>query len=116
MGGGGFNMAAIMASMAVGGAVGQNLAGTMGKAMSGINEPTANTPLPIPKEVYYVAVNGSPTGPFEFTVLSQMANDGRLSAESLVWKNGMAQWEKAGGMEALKALFPIIPPVPPVEK
>jgi hypothetical protein len=35
----GFNMAAMMASMAVGGAVGQNIAGTMNNIMSAINQP-----------------------------------------------------------------------------
>ena len=39
-GGDGFNMAAMMASMAVGGAVGQNIAGSMNNMMSGINQPT----------------------------------------------------------------------------
>ena len=36
--GGGFNMAAMMASMAVGGAVGQNIAGAMNNMMGGINQ------------------------------------------------------------------------------
>ncbi len=49
--GSGFNMAAMMASMAVGGAVGQNIAGTMNNMMGGINQSTQSniTPPPIPK-------------------------------------------------------------------
>ncbi|WP_229408149.1 SPFH domain-containing protein [Massiliimalia timonensis] len=38
-GGDGFNMAAMMASMAVGGAVGQNIAGSMNNIMQGVNQP-----------------------------------------------------------------------------
>ena len=34
---------------------------------------------------------------------------------SLVWKNGMAEWAKAGTVEELKHLFVAIPPIPPVE-
>jgi len=45
-GGAGFNPAAMMAGMAVGGAIGQNIAGTMNNMISGINEskPASSTP------------------------------------------------------------------------
>lgn len=116
--GGGFNMAAMMASMAVGGAVGQNIAGAMNNMMGGINQqvaPGAVTP-PIPVAAYHVAVNGQAAGPFELSVLAQMATAGQLTAESLVWKNGMAQWEKAGTVDELKSLFAnTMPPIPAVE-
>lgn len=113
--GDGFNMGAMMASMAVGGAVGQNIAGTMNNMMSGINQPIqgAITPPPVPTVVYHLAVNGQPTGPFDIGTLSQMASAGQITAESLVWKNGMAEWVKAGAVDELKGLFVnIIPPIP----
>ena len=44
-----------------------------------------------------------------------MATTGQINAESLVWKNGMAEWAKAGTVEELKHLFVAIPPIPPVE-
>ena len=49
-GGDGFNMATMMASMVVGGAVGQNIAGSMNNIMAGMNQPVQNgiTPLPVP--------------------------------------------------------------------
>lgn len=114
---GGFNMAAMMASMAVGGAVGQNIAGSMNNMMSGINQPaqTNITPPPIPTVMYHVAVNGQATGPFNMATLSQMVAGGQLNANSLVWKNGMTEWVKAGTVEELKALFSLIPPVPSTE-
>ena len=92
-GGDGFNMAAMMASMAVGGAVGQNIAGAMNNMMGGINQQTATgaVPPPIPTVAFHVAVNGQATGPFDISVLAQMATSGQLTAESLVWKSGMAQ-------------------------
>lgn len=113
-----FNMAAMMASMAVGGAVGQNIAGAMNNMMGGINQqitPGA-VPPPIPAVAYHVAVNGQATGPFDISVLTQMAAAGQLTADSLVWKNGMAQWEKAGTVDELKNLFTnVMPPIPPIE-
>ncbi len=117
-GGDGFNMAAMMASMAVGGAVGQNIAGTMNNMLGGIQQPVQSgmTPPPIPTAVYHVAVNGQATGPFDISVLAQMATAGQLTADSLVWKNGMAQWAKAGTVDELKNLFAnAMPPIPPIE-
>lgn len=113
----GFNMAAMMASMAVGGAVGQNIAGAMNNMMGGINQQTTPgaVPPPIPTVAYHVAVNGQATGPFDISVLAQMAAVGQLTADSLVWKNGMAQWAKAGTVDELKKMFAnVMPPIPPV--
>ena len=95
-GGEGFNMAAMMASMAVGGAVGQNIAGAMNNMMGGINQQTAPgaVPPPIPTAAYHVAVNGQATGPFALSTLAQMTANGQLTGDSLVLKNSMAQREK----------------------
>ena len=110
----GFNPAAMMAGMALGGAVGQNIAGTMNTVM---NQPvqTGTVPPPIPTIAYYVAVNGQATGPYELNVLNQMATMGQLNADSFVWKNGMSEWVKAGDIDELKSMFIVMPPIPPVE-
>ena len=115
-GGVGFSPAAMMAGMAVGGAVGQNVAGTMSSMMAGVNQPiqAGVAPPPIPAVVYYVAVNGQATGPFDIAVLTQMVTTGRLTQDSLVWKAGMSQWAKAEKVDEVKDLFIVIPPVPPV--
>ena len=110
----GFNMAAVMASIAVGGAVGQNIAGTMNNMIGGINQQATpgTVPPPIPVAAYHVAVNGQATGPFDMTSLAQMSANGQLTGDSLVWKNGMAQWEKAKAVDDLKGLFSPMPPIP----
>lgn len=84
----GFNMAAMMASMAVGGAVGQNIAGAMNNMMGGINQQTTPgaVPPPIPVVAYHVAINGQAAGPFELSALTQMVAAGQFTADSLVWK------------------------------
>ena len=103
----GFNPAAMMASMAVGGVVGQNIASTMNNAMS-VNR-LGVVPPPVPTTVYNVAKDGKPTGPFDVAKLTEMAASGELLPESLVWKQGMTSWEKANTVDELKGLFP--PPI-----
>lgn len=114
----GFNMAAMMASMAVGGAVGQNIAGAMNNMMGGITQQAAPgaVPPPIPSVAYHVVINGQAAGPFELSALTQMVAAGQFTADSLVWKNGMAQWAKAGTVDELKNMFAsAMPPIPPNE-
>ncbi len=121
LGGGsdGFNMAAMMASMAVGGAVGQNIAGSMNNIMQGMNQPVPAgvTPPPILSPVYYVAVNGQATGPFDINILKQMAISGHFKVNDLVWKSGMENWISADSVDELKDLFKnIMPPIPTTEE
>lgn len=114
----GFNMAAMMASMAVGGAVGQNIAGAMNNMMGGITQQAAPgaVPPPIPSVAYHVVINGQAAGPFELSALTQMVAAGQFTADSLVWKNGMAQWAKAGTVDELKNMFTsAMPPIQPNE-
>ena len=100
----GFNPASIMASMAMGGVVAQNLSSVMNNAMN-VNG-SNNNPPPVPKTMYNVAKDGKSTGPFDFSQLSQMAINGDLLPDSLVWKQGMKKWEKAEMLDELKGLFP----------
>ena len=117
-GGTGLNIAGMAASMAIGGAVGQNIAGAMSGMMNGGNHQQAasgTVPPPIPQLAYHIAVNGQPTGPYDVSILIQMAASGQLSADSLVWKAGMAEWAKAGTVDEIKHIFEI-PPIPPTSE
>ena len=104
----GFNPAAMMASMAIGGAVGQNIAGTLNGIMNN-GQQGASLPPPIPTSVYHVAINGQATGPFDVSVIKQMAAAGQLSGETLVWKQGMENWARADSVNEFKGIF--IPPL-----
>ena len=76
------------------------------------NAQPATVPPPIPTVSYYVAINGQAQGAFSIEVLKQMQQNGQLTKETLVWKQGMANWEKAGSMADLQALFVDMPPIP----
>lgn len=112
-GGLGFNPATLMATMAVGNVVGQNIAGAMNTAMNGMN-PGA-VPPPIPVVAYHIAINGQAAGPYDLAALKQMAMAGQFNAASLVWKTGMAEWVKAGTVDELKTVLSCIPPAVPTE-
>lgn len=62
-------------------------------------------PPPLPATLYHVAINGKAAGPFDHAALSQMAVNGQLTVDSLVWKSGMAQWNCAGAVEDQKDLL-----------
>lgn len=71
----------------------------------------ATAPPPLPgAPVYYVAINGQQAGPFLFAQLKPLAQANQLQPSSLVWKEGMAGWEKAEDVSELKSLFSAIPP------
>lgn len=118
LGGDSINMDAVMANMAVGGAVGHNIAGTMNNMIGGINQQTDSgvVPPPVPTVAFHLAADGQATGPFDVSVLAQMATSGKLTAESLVWRSGMTQWAKAGTITELKNLFSTMPPIPPTNE
>lgn len=115
-GNGGMNPAAIMTGMAMGGVIGQNMAGMMNGMMSGVNalqQSAPQTPPPMPAVAYYVAVNGQAAGPYDISVLTQMARSGVFSKSSIVWKPGMENWTAAEMVQELQTVFDEgIPPVP----
>ena len=75
-------------------------------------------PGPIPQVQYMIAVNGSQAGPYGWLQLQQLVQQGQLTQQTYVWKQGMANWEFAGTVAELSPLFgaPSAPTVPPVPK
>ena len=108
-GGGGMNPAGMMTGMMMGGAMGQQMAGMM-QNMGQNMQQAMNTPPPMPNVQYHVSVNGSQAGPFNMQQLAQMAQNGQLTKQTYVWKQGFANWEFAGNVPELSSLF--APPVP----
>ena len=107
--GGGMNPAGMMTGMMMGGAMGQQMAGmmqNMGQQMQG----AMNTPPPMPNVQYHVSANGSQAGPFNMQQLQQLAQNGQLTPQTYVWKQGMANWEFAGNVPELAGLFAPPPP------
>ena len=108
-GGGGMNPAGMMMGMMMGGAMGQQMAGMMNNVGQSMQN-AMNTPPPMPNVQYYLAVSGQQIGPFPVPQLQQLVQNGQLTPQTLVWKQGMAGWEQAGSVAELASLF--APPVP----
>jgi len=111
-GGGMMDPGSMMASMAMGGAVGSGMAGAVGGMMQGMNE-QKQTPPPPPQVQYNISVNGQQSGPFGWQQLQQMVQSGQITKDTYVWKQGMANWELAGNVQELSSLFGAVPPPPP---
>lgn len=103
-GGMGLNPGAAMMGMAVGGAMGGQMAGMMNQ-MGQQMQNTMNTPPPMPTSSYHVAVNGQQYGPFDMTQLQQMAQQGQLTPDTMVWTQGMPSWAPAKTVSDLSGLF-----------
>ena len=111
-GGGGMNPAGMMTGMALGGAMGGQMAGMMNQMGQNMNQ-QQNTPPPPPQIQYSVSINGQTAGPFNMQQLQQMVQNGQLTTNSHVWKQGMAGWDIAGNVPELSTLFGAVPPPPP---
>lgn len=59
---------------------------------------------------WYYNRDGEKNGPIGDSDLRRMAADGVLKPDDQIWKEGMAEWRKAG---AVKGLFPQSPPTSP---
>ncbi len=114
--GGEMNPASMMMGMGVAAGMGQQMANMMGGMNQMSQQPQSSqmTPPPIPSAAnYMLAVNGQQNGPYNMQQMQQMATAGQLTAQSLVWCQGMATWETAGSRPDLVSLFaPLAPPLP----
>jgi membrane protease subunit (stomatin/prohibitin family) len=70
-------------------------------------------PPPPPLVQFYIAVGGQQQGPFDLNMLKQMIMQNQLTRQTLVWKQGMANWDMAERVPETASLFSMMPPPPP---
>ena len=63
-----------------------------------------------PPAVFFAVMNGTQTGPHDITTLAARMRDGSLTRETLVWRQGMAEWKAASELAELQPLFAAVPP------
>lgn len=119
----GIDPAQFMTGMAVGGALGNQMAGmvnNMGQTMNQYwQQPPAQqsaTPPPVPgasETSYYVVLGGQQSGPYKVSQLHPLVQQGRIDPATMVWAQGMPAWTPAGQVAELQPLFPTVPPPVP---
>ncbi|MEM9809376.1 MAG: GYF domain-containing protein, partial [Cyanobacteria bacterium P01_D01_bin.56] len=97
--------------LGVGIAMGQQIANAMNPAAPTAPAPSAPAapPPPMPAAAWYITRDGQNFGPYSQDQL--LANG--LTAESNVWKQGMASWQPANTIPELRSLLNSMPPPPP---
>lgn len=102
--------------MGMGFAMANQMAQSMGntnQAPQQTNNAGPSVPPPLSSS-FHVAINGQQAGPFDMSTIANMAKSGQLTGETLVWKQGMANWDKASNVgELLSVLNQVPPPIPP---
>lgn len=69
------------------------------------------TPPPLPNQPqYFYAVNGQQAGPVNYEALKGLFAGGSINAETLVWKQGMANWASLQSVPELQNLLGSVPP------
>lgn len=95
-----------------------NQMGNMANKMNvGQNQESQNpqTPPPPPNQnvQYFVLINNQQNGPHSIDSIKLLIGQGQVTKETLVWKEGMAEWSNIMEQNDLKLLFGAVPPPPP---
>ncbi|MEI7596982.1 MAG: SPFH domain-containing protein [Bacteroidota bacterium] len=96
--------------------VGGNMGNQMGNISNQMNtnlNSQQNPPPPPPVAQFFILKNNQQTGPFDMLKLKELIYNHEISKETMVWAQGMANWDKAENINELKLYFNQAPPPPP---
>ena len=102
----------------VGLAVAQQITGSASQAFKPTAAPAAGAaqppalpsgPPPIPQMAFFMAEAGKPVGPLGREALEQRVREGKLRADTLVWRDGMANWLPASQVAELTDVLSTAP-------
>lgn len=104
--------------MGMGFAMAGNMMNAMNQGMNPNQQQQQQGPPPMPQAIsFFAVVNGAQAGPFDLNVLKQMAGMGTFTKQTLIWKQGMANWIPAEQVPEMGQVFgaapPPLPPTPP---
>ncbi|MCP4177263.1 MAG: DUF4339 domain-containing protein [bacterium] len=93
----------------------KNARGSAKDAHNSYKEGKAELPPSIPEEIeFYVAIEKVQQGPFNMEIIEVKIVNKEIDKNTLVWKEGMQKWTKAGEVSDLDSLFKSSPPpLPP---
>jgi hypothetical protein len=71
-------------------------------------------PPPLPQAQWFLGINGQQDGPHTVEAVRAKIAEGVVTKDTLVWKPGLANWERAESVPEIAVLFaPVPPPLPP---
>lgn len=97
------------AAAGIGAGLGMAMGGQMGQAFGQQGRPAAGPP-PIPQTLWFAAADGQQAGPFDAAALKDQIRAGRVTKDTLLWSEGMAEWTAADKIEVVAKLFGAVPP------
>jgi membrane protease subunit (stomatin/prohibitin family) len=103
------------ASEGIGLGMGFGMANQMGQMFTNQNQqnqnPKTSSPPAIPTAIqFHAVINGVQAGPFTIEQIKHMISQNQFSKETLIWKDGMANWQQAIEVAETKTLFGSVPP------
>lgn len=97
-----------LAAAGVGLGLGVGMAGQMNMALQG---GVQGGPPPLPQTVqWFTGSGGQQAGPYDLGAMQLLVRDGKLTRETLVWKQGQLNWNAASQVVELSSLFGNVPP------
>lgn len=90
------------------------MANQMAGAMTQQHSSAAGGPPPIPGSSaaakFFAAIDGQQVGPLDLASLKQQVQSGRITRDTLLWREGMANWTPASQLSEAQAAFAATPP------
>jgi membrane protease subunit (stomatin/prohibitin family) len=100
-----------------GGAAGMGMgfvvAQQLGQAMAGAGNSGNAAPPPVPggaAAVWFLVQNGERVGPHTIEAMKQLVERGAVTRDTLVWKQGMSDWQIASSAPDIGAMIAAVPP------
>ncbi|MDH6343435.1 membrane protease subunit (stomatin/prohibitin family) [Parabacteroides sp. PFB2-12] len=95
--------------------VGVNVGQQIGGMAANVINTNPSVPPPPPPAQYYLVVNGQQSGPYAFDAISDSIKNNQIAAHTLIWKQGMSNWEAINSLQEFASLFGTqLPPIPPI--
>jgi membrane protease subunit (stomatin/prohibitin family) len=106
--GGGAGLMQAGVGLAVGAGIGQQMIQQSGLLQTKL-PPDAPPPIPTAMK-YHVAIENKDIGNIEFEAIKKLVAEGKVNRATLVWRDGMANWQAAEIQPELRVLFQSNPP------
>lgn len=94
----------------IGMGVAQQMIGSMNTTMQSMQTPIAKLPQEPGKEWYVVGADNKPAGPYTEREIKRMLLDKTITKDTLVWSQGMAEWQRASEQPDIIKMITLLPP------